>query len=238
MQVNISARHGHLSSATQGRITEKVERINPLGQKSRIQLPDGSNVWLNAGSKLSYPNNFGENSRKLELEGEAFFDVTENPNKPFQVFTENLVVTALGTSFNVYAFKGQETEKVALSTGRVKVDPVYSGDDNAEPSYLVPGNMATFDIHTKKINVSQYKGLDPFGWKEGRIVFNDATFGEVVDVLSRWYNVKFEVTGTLDQEWHYGSTFEDATLKNILESLKFGENIDYELNGATVTIKL
>lgn len=219
-------------------VLETIERINPLGQKSRIQLPDGSNVWLNAGSKLSYSSEFNQDARKLYLEGEAYFEVAKNPNKPFEVFTADLVITALGTSFNVCAFEEGQLEKIALNTGEVKIECLSKLGKSSIPSYLKPGDLAIFEQHSMKISISEYDGLDPFGWKDGRIVFRNATFQEVVNVLSRWYNVKFEISGSLQQDWNYGSTFENEILVNVLESLKFSEKIDYELNGSIVKIQL
>jgi ferric-dicitrate binding protein FerR (iron transport regulator) len=103
---------------------------------------------------------------------------------------------------------------------------------------LEPGELASFDVNSHEIDISRYNRMDPYGWKDGRIVFHNATFHEVIEVLSRWYNVKFEVTGSLNRDWSYGSSFDNATLKNVLESLKFSEKIDYELNGSVVKLKL
>lgn len=219
-------------------VVETIERVNPLGQKSRIQLPDGSTVMLNAGSKLSYKTNFNGKTRKLHLEGEAYFEVMKNPKIPFEVYTNNLVVTALGTSFNINAFNNQQTEKIALNTGKVKIKLRNTTNANCVPSYLNPGDIALFNSKTGFISISKYTGLDPFGWKDGRIVFHHASFHEVLDVLSRWYNVEFEVIGNLKHEWDYSSTFQDEVLDNILGSLKFSENIEYKIDGSKIEIKL
>ncbi len=219
-------------------VAEIIERNNPLGQKSRIHLPDGSNVWLNAGSNLSYSKDFNKNSRRLHLEGEAYFEVAKNPDIPFEVITEELVITALGTSFNVQAFTHNEVEKIALNTGKVKIECLDKGEGVCPPSYLNPGDLATFNLQTRKINLSEFEGTDPFGWKDGRIVFNHSTFDEVIEVLARWYNVEFEVAGSLMQEWNYSATFENEVLENVLKNLEFSEKIECELNGSFVKIKL
>ena len=219
-------------------LVETIERVNPLGQKSRIQLPDGSNVWLNADSKLSYSSDFGVSARELQLEGEAYFEVAEDPAKPFKVYTDNLVITVLGTSFNICAYEGQLIEKIALKTGKVKIQYLTKLGTSFVPSFLKPGELASFDVNSNIIDISKYGRIDPYGWKDGRIVFNNATFDEVIEALSRWYNVEFHVTGTLKQEWSYGSTFENEILVNVLESLKFSEKIEYELNGSVVKLTL
>lgn len=219
-------------------LTETIERVNPPGQKSQIQLPDGSKVVLNADSKLSYTTDFGGSTRKIQLKGEAYFEVVENPFIPFEVYTDHLVITALGTSFNICAFDGQQIEKIALNTGKVKIQHLTKPGSSIASSYLEPGELASFNIISNKIDISKYGNIDPYGWKEGRIVFHEATFHEVIEVLSRWYNVEFEVTGSLNREWSYGSTFTDENLKNVLENLKFSEKIEYELNGSVVNLKL
>ena len=219
-------------------VAELIERNNPLGQKSSIHLPDGSTVWLNAGSKLSYSSDFNNETRKLHLEGEAYFEVAKNPNIPFEVFTNNLVITALGTSFNVNAFGNKQIEKIALNTGKVKIECLDTIKYRCTPSYLKPGDLALFSNHTRRISISEFNVSDPFGWKDGRIVFHHASFDEVIDVLSRWYNVEFEITGSLNQEWNYSTTFENEVLENVMGSLKFTEKIEYEINGSKVEIKL
>lgn len=218
-------------------VAMKIERINPLGQKSKIHLPDGSTVYLNAGSKISYLSDFNTSTRKLRLEGEAYFEVSKNPEIPFEVFTDGVVVTALGTSFNVNAFGNQNIESIALNTGKVKIICVDTLGQTA-PSYLVPGDMAIFNHQSGSIALTDYQGMDPFGWKDGRIVFHHASFDQVLETLSRWYNVEFSVIGSLQQEWNYSSTFENETLDNVMESLKFSEKIDYVMNGSVIKINL
>lgn len=215
-----------------------IKRKNPLGQKSKIHLPDGSTVWLNAGSKLSYSSDFNHNSRKLQLEGEAYFEVAKNPNIPFEVKTNDLVITALGTSFNVKALGDHDNEKIALNTGEVKIECLHAIHESCFPSFLKPGFQAFYSNQSGKISISDIDDSDPFGWKDGRIVFHHATFYEVMEVLSRWYNVEFEVHGKLKQDWNYSTVFENMVLENVLQSLEFSEKIKYKMNGSTIEIKL
>lgn len=223
---------------TQDVAVKMIERKNPLGQKSKIHLPDGSTVTLNAGSKLSYSSDFNDNSRKLQLEGEAYFEVAKNPDIPFEVFTNDLVITALGTSFNVKAHGAKDNEKIALNTGIVKIECLDTINNRCIPSYLKPGDLAFYSKQNGNIHISDINDSDPFGWKDGRIVFHHATFYEVIEVLSRWYNVKFEIDGILNQDWNYSSVFENMVLENVLQSLEFSEKIKYKINGSTVEIKI
>ena len=219
-------------------VAKVIERDNPLGQKSKIHLSDGSTVWLNADSKLSYSSDFNTKTRKLHLEGEAYFEVFKNPKIPFEVVTNDLVITALGTSFNVCAFGNKQTERIALNTGKVRIECLDTLNNTCTTSYLNPGDLALFSNQTRNISISELSGSDPYGWKDGRIVFHHASFNEVIEVLTRWYNVEFEITGSLKQEWDYSSTFENEVLDNVLKSLKFSENIEYRMNGSLIEIKL
>ena len=136
-------------------VAEVIERNNPSGQKSTIHLPDGSTVLLNAGSKLSYSNDFNNEARKIYLEGEAYFEVAKNPNIPFEVFTDDLVITALGTSFNVHAFGNKQFEKIALNTGKIKIECLDTIKYRCPPSFLIPGDLAFFSLQTRRIRVSK-----------------------------------------------------------------------------------
>ena len=218
-------------------LTHNVNHVNPPGQKSRILLRDGSIVWLNAESKLTYSTDFNKNTREIQLEGEAFFEVAKNPDKPFRVSTNGLIITAVGTSFNVQAYNDSKTEKVALNSGKVKIETIYKDDKN-DHTFLNPGQMVLYNTDKMEMKKMTFRGDDPFCWKDGRIVFYHATFEEVRKTLSRWYNVDIKVTGQLKREWDYSTSFEHETLENILKSLKFSENIDYSLNGSKVEIKL
>ena len=215
-----------------------VLKQNPSGQKSKIHLPDGSTVNLNAGSSIQFVEGFKDSIRWIRLSGEAFFNVAKNPNVPFVVYTNELMITAIGTSFNVNAFNHKEVEEIALNSGIVKIECQDANKDKCTPSFLKPGDLATFSNQTGRINLSKFKGTDPFCWKDGRIVFNGATFDEVLDVLGRWYNVEFEVEGALKQEWNYSTNIENEVLENVLKNLEFSENIEFELIGSVVKIKL
>ncbi len=218
-------------------LVKMINRTNPPGQKSRIHLPDGSIVILNASSQLTYSGDFNRINRKIHLIGEAYFEVAKNPEIPFEVYTDDLVITAIGTSFNVNAFENKETEKVALQSGKVKIECIAE-NNKCSLNYLNPGELAVYSQKTGDVNISEFKDLDPFGWKEGRIVYHHATFNEVLEVLERWYNVDFEVHGSLKKEWDYSATFENEILKNILGSLKFSEKIDYRISGSKIVINL
>lgn len=212
-----------------------LERELPKGQKMKIFLPDGSIVWLNAASTLRYPERFNGNQRNVYLEGEAFFEIEEDPEKPFIVQTSLLEVTALGTSFNVRNYDFEEEVQVALNTGKVLV---RKGGKNKEQLMLVPGQGA---FYNKTAEVIEKQRIDPekvFLWKDGIICFKDASFSEVIDRLSRWYGVEFEIQNYEGQQWSYTGNFEENEyLSNVLKSISFTKGFEYEIDQNKVCIK-
>jgi len=121
----------------------KIVKQNPAGQKSKIFLPDGSEVWLNAESSISYPEKFSDSTRKVLLEGEAFFSVIKNPDKPFIVTAGDIVTTVLETSFYINAYGDKQHAYIALQTGKVTVE--ISNDHNSQELYLEPREGISYD---------------------------------------------------------------------------------------------
>ncbi|MCG8309270.1 MAG: DUF4974 domain-containing protein [Cytophagales bacterium] len=211
-----------------------IAKQNPSGQKSKIYLPDGSEVWLNAESRISFPEFFSEDVREIELEGEAFFEVIKKSNHPFIVRAGDLTTTVLGTSFNVKSFKGDRSIQVALKRGKVKVD--VEGSPGRSSVYLEPGEAVEF--HKADAQVVKKK-IDPdklSAWKDGVIVFKDADLDEIVQTLSRWYGVKIEVRNPKPEAWTYNGAFDNAILENVLKSISFSEEFSYSINQKNVII--
>lgn len=199
-------------------ITRKTER----GQKYSIVLADGTKVRLNSESTLVFPEKFTGNQREVELIGEAFFEVTKNPNKPFRVKTNRLTTEVLGTSFNVSAFAEHEAS-VTVATGKVKVKANKHSDSlSDEGVVLLPNQQVVLDPYSsylKKTNVQLDKVMS---WKDDIILFDHISFEEAAGILERWYNV----TITFDKPdlkkcTILRSSYKNETLENVLKSLKF-----------------
>ncbi len=209
---------------------------NPAGQRSTTRLPDGTIVILNSSSSITYHDPFTDSTRYVELEGEAFFEVAHDPNKPFVVASGTVQTVALGTSFNVRAFKSEQDIRVSLATGKVKVK--ITGKSAEQETLLEPGQQLAYD---KVLETQEKKAFDELldlGWKDGIIVFEDADLDEFITTVERWYGVTFEVTGTQQSRWHIEGKFDNETLKEIMEGLSFTYNIQYEMEGKKVKIKL
>ncbi len=210
-----------------------ITKINPVGQKSTIVLPDSSIVRLNSESKIAYDEDF-MNHRIVYLEGEAFFTVTKGKGI-FQVKTNRLTTTVLGTKFDVKAYGNDPKESISLQSGRVRIDQMNDGME--KPLYLNPGEKIVLNENSGVINKEPVSQQD-IAWKDGILVFQDAGFDEFKKTLERWYAVNIEVYGTPEDNWKITGKFDNESLELVLEGVKFAENIDYEIENKNVKIYL
>jgi transmembrane sensor len=215
-------------------IDNEIIKTNPIGQKLKVFLPDGSVAILNSQSSISYVGSFDEDSRKVELIGEAFFEVMPDENRPFIVRTKNITTTVLGTSFNINAYS-DEKNTVSIATGKVKVS---LNDQNGEHYLLADaGKCIEFDSLTNNIQLITLNVDDLIAWKDGIIMFNDNTLPQIVEKLSKWYGVEFKIMGKPTENWRFSGKFQNEYLSNILESISYGRVFDYQINDKSVTIK-
>lgn len=212
---------------------EKITKQNSKGRKSTIFLSDGSVVNLNADSRIEYYENFTDSSRVVYLQGEAFFDITEDKLRPFQVITKCLKVTALGTSFNVQSFNENPTDAVALATGKVEVQSINS----EERIFLNPGQKVHFKKEIREFSsLKSFSAKAIFGWKDGILFFKKANMQTVINQLERWYGVKIR-TKNYSPSWSYTGEFHNQSLKSVLESLSFSQNFKYKITDKEVIIR-
>lgn len=170
--------------------------VIPYGKRSNLTLADGTSVWLNAGSRLLYPNNFNAKKREVFLIGEAYFDVTENRKKPFIVYTNELSVEVLGTEFNLSAYADENSVETVLTEGSVKLNRT-SGSLFRKDIVLVPNQLAIFNKNTqgtkvKNVNVENYTS-----WKNGLFLFHSEDLNRVTKRLERYYNIKIQYSNPL-----------------------------------------
>ncbi|MGQ8334945.1 FecR family protein [Sunxiuqinia sp. A32] len=182
----------------------------PYGAKTQFALPDGSKVWLNSGSTLSYSSDFTEN-RDVNLEGEAFFDVVKS-KVPFQVKTSLAKVSVLGTAFNVKAFDNKEFE-TTLERGKIKV----LDSEDAEVSVVEPGEQVKW--YNKKF-VKEKVDTELFtSWKDGKLIFSREPFPDMIRRLERYYNVKVKYSATDFNGLWFSGTIENETLTEVMEMI-------------------
>jgi ferric-dicitrate binding protein FerR (iron transport regulator) len=200
------------------------EIIVPPGESAELVLSDQTHVWLNAGTRLRYPTDFQQESRTVELFGEAYFDVAKDRKRPFFVITKDLIVNALGTSFNVETRK-QSATNITLVEGKVSLE------DSAGQmlTTLSPGENAF--LQQGKLEIKHVKTDLYTSWKEGIITFRDEALGDIAKKIELWYNVELN----FEQESVKSIRFTGTILRNkpvdqIMEILKFTSGIDYTIN--------
>jgi len=158
----------------------------PLGQKAKVELPDGSTVWLNSGSNIRYSSDFNEKNRTIELNGEAFFEVKKNTGKPFFVHTPFLDVKVTGTRFNVNAYNDEPFIETSLVEG--KVDVVLNGEEKSHQ--LTPGNVLAYSKSSHELSTSSLNEEAATGWKENRLIFINDDFYKLARKIEKWYDVE------------------------------------------------
>lgn len=219
------------------------EIIVPLGEKAQIILSDGSHVWINSDSKLRYPVMFGEASRDVTLEGEAFFDVVKKHGKTFVVNTRDVKVNVLGTAFNVKCYPGDEKTQTIVVRGEVKVEDIH-GEKKA--IIIKPNEMATLqkritpDQTTSHLNSITVRKVDPesmVSWKDQLLVFNGEPFEDLAIKMERWFNVRIKIDDMeLKTERYSGKFVHNETVYQVLEAIKITTPIVYKVEKDTIII--
>ena len=209
-----------------GKVTYS-EIYSPLGSRIKIDLSDGSEVWLNHGSKLKYPQKFGKDSREVFLSGEAYFNVNEDPARPFIVKTSVLCVKVVGTSFNLSAYPDDNTIKATLDEGKIIIFKALKDGSSERITELEPRQQGVFIVNSKKFTVQTVKTVKYTSWKEGKLLLLDDPMDIVISKLERWYNVDIELADPNLKEYRYTATFIDETLPQVLQLLSLATPIEF-----------
>ncbi len=178
------------------------EFTTPSGQRAMVKLHDGTTVWLNARSTLRYPNHFAREERKVELDGEAFFDVEHNEHKPFVVSTEKLDIKVLGTKFNVFAYKGREEFNTALLEGSVKV---YERMNEEKALFMNPNECV--ELKDNKLVKRPMDNTDFLLWKEGIYAFDDVPFEDIIKKFELYYDIVITVNNSKLMKYKFSGKF-------------------------------
>lgn len=188
------------------------------GEKLVVLLGDGSRVWLNADSKLIYPEHFTGGERRVSLIGEAYFEVKKNPEKPFMVTAGEMRVRVTGTCFNVCAYPADNHIITTLDEGKISIGHCVS---NSVMYEMVPGQTAQYEkgSHICKISTNEYY-KDASGWKENRLVFRNTSLEDVLKVLTRQFDITFEIQEAKISSFTYNFVCKGNDLSNILEMME------------------
>lgn len=207
-------------------VTDSLEIVAPIGSRTIVQLSDGTEVHLNYGSKIKYPQKFSGNTREVILSGEGYFDVTHNPDKPFIVKTAKLNVKVLGTSFNVMAYPNNDEIETTLVKGKIILEQNEGEAQTRTLGSMIPGqhvrcNLKTGEVYSSQGNIEKYTS-----WKDGKLIFEDAPITQVTEKLSRMFNVDIEVSDDI-KDYIYTVTFIDEPLFQILDLMTIATPVRY-----------
>lgn len=192
---------------------EQVELTTAHGLVSKVTLPDGSEVWLNSGSSISYPKRFTNNKRNVQLAGEAYFKVTSDKSNRFDVVTSSgLMVSAYGTEFNVKAYEDEDKIEATLAQGNIEVSEIGQPASHT----LHPGEQVVYYKNTNRMEVDKVNLAVATSWKDGKMVFRRAGMNEIARRLARHFNVEIKLEGEELYDYKYSATFTTETLNEIL----------------------
>lgn len=234
------------------------------GSKSKIQLPDGTEVWLNADSKITYNENFLGASREVQLTGEAYFNVAKDKQRPFIIHTHSIDLTVLGTAFNVRSYSDEKNTETSLICGSVEIslhnNPdkkiilkpneklMVQNDDfslvqgmgketKAAPGKADPERMEGTTMILGKVHFEKKDSL-PIEtlWVKNKLAFDSETLENVALKIERWYGVKINITDERLKSYEYHAVFDDESLQQVMEALSSTGNFKYTINKKEVTI--
>jgi len=239
-----------------GRMAENTVSTK-AGSKSKIQLPDGTEVWLNADSKIEYNENFNVKLREVKLSGEAFFDVVKNKEKPFIIHTAQMDVKVLGTAFNVRSYPDETTSETALLRGAVEIT-LHNNPD--KKYYLKPNDKLVLNnnitavadsvatgtqqdnadkqmVKMKKVHIDTNENdITETMWVKNKLAFDNELLEKILAETERWYNVHIELKNEKVKTFRFTSVFENKPLTDVLEALCLAAHLHYQVKGADVTI--
>jgi transmembrane sensor len=212
-----------------------------MGETYQVKLPDGSRVWLNAASSLKYPVSFSSlKDRRVELHGEAYFEVAKDKLHPFLVETDGQEVTVLGTHFNIKAYRQDKDIVTTLAEGSVRVGYQASAwSDHGKIIYkdeviLSPGQQSLLKGET--ISVSKAVLEESLAWKDGNFVFNDANIEKIMQDIARWYNIQVFYEGPLPAGAFSGNISRSKNISQILKALESTKLVHFKIEGRKVYV--
>ena len=209
-----------------------VEISTLAGQQSKVKLPDGSLVWLNASTVLTYHSD--KNERNVSLEGEAYFEVTHSADIPFIVETGTVNVKVLGTKFNVSHYPGSKITEASLLSGKITL----SVNENGETVDLHPGERIVYNAENRLLSKTEVKVQNDILWMQGILCFDNEPFNDLILKLERYYAVKFIYDKNDFQNIHYTGTIYNLNINKVLQFINLTIPLTYEIDNKTVKLNL
>lgn len=216
-----------------GRKSEKAVIYNtittPRGGQYQVVLSDGTKVWLNAASALTFPATFSGKERRVELIGEAYFEVAKNKRMPFKVNLNRMSIEVLGTHFNVNAYPDEEEVKTTLLEGAVKLSCGQA------VSLLKPGQQGVF-ANKNRFAINEANVQEAVAWKNGYFIFDNNTIQDIMRKISRWYDVDVDYSGKIDEGEFGGTISRFKSVSGVLKSLELTGTVHFKMQGRRITV--
>lgn len=225
--------------------TYKTEK----GSKSNLTLPDGSKIWINSDTKISYKDDFGKASREIFLEGEAYFDIVKDASKPFIVHTSDMNIKVLGTVFNVRAYNDENNTQASLIEGSIEVTLTK---DKSKIIQLKPNEKIILKNDLKKeqsknsdepvISITNIKRLEADSsvvetlWIESKLAFREESLEDIIVLLKHWYDVEIVITDESLKDNLYSGTFKEDNITDVMNALSLTGNFSYSKKNDTIFI--
>lgn len=212
------AADGHVLYATNEKAAAVINTIStPNGGQYRLTLADGTNVWLNAASSITFPTAFTGSTREVKITGEAYFEVVKDKQHPFKVISENQVIEVLGTHFNVNTYNDEPAEKTTLLEGSVRV--TRNGTNETSAKVLVPGQQSVLHRSKTTIRVQAADTEEAVAWKNGYFKFDRVDIQTIMRQVARWYNVEIEYRGGISDDVFVGKIARSENVSGVLRIL-------------------
>ncbi len=207
----------------------------PLGSKTKLYLPDGTLVWLNAGSRMTYSQGFGVDNRKVELEGEGYFEVKRNEKIPFFVKTKDLQLQVLGTKFNFRDYPEDHEVVVSLLEGKVGLNNLLREEKEA---VLSPDERAVLNKANGLLTVESVTAYNASQWTDGYLFFDEELLPDIAKELERSYNVKIHIANDSLKTFRFYGNFvrREQNIQEVLEALASTEKMQYKIEERNITI--
>jgi ferric-dicitrate binding protein FerR (iron transport regulator) len=234
------------------------EIVAKRGTKSKLILPDGTQVWLNSESKLSYATNFNDSIREVTLEGEAYFDVVKDKNRPFIVKTSAISIRVLGTAFNVKSYNQDPTIETTLVRGLIEVQK--NNEPSASKIILRPNEKLVYN-KPEALSANQESGISidnkqsqliyispiskyipdstrvETSWVYGRLIFDGDSFSQLAEKMGRWYNIKITIKNQHLATNRFGGVFENENVEEALKALQLIAMFKYTIHDSEIIIE-
>ena len=216
-----------------GNLTNTIS--TPRGGQYQVNLPDGTRVWLNAASSLKFPLRFtGLKERKVELKGEAYFEVEKDASRPFIVQSDQQTVQVIGTHFNINSYGDELNTKTTLLEGAVKVTAL-KGPEEVQ-AFLKPGQQARVSSSSKLIDVKRVDPMTEIAWKNGQFFFENESIENIMKQISRWYDVEVVYEDDVTGKTVWGSVTRYTNVSKVLSILELTGEIHFKVEGRRIIV--